>query len=92
MQLDSIDTHGLGALGGAHKGIAHPVHRGAVHLQRGRLLRQLRQGRRAKSLPAALRAAQQLPALPRHRARGFASGVRQLNANRCLRGQLAGAM
>ena len=92
MQFNSIDPHGLGALSGAYKGIAHPVHRRTVHLERGSFLRQLRQGRGAQGLPAALRPAQQLTTLPRHGAGGFAPSVRQLNAYRSVRGQLAGPM
>jgi hypothetical protein len=68
VNLHRLDPDARGALGRCDKGIAYPCHLRQRQFGRWRLAGQLRQSRGSKGLPAALRRAQQLPALPRQRA------------------------
>ena len=82
MQLDRVDAQARRPACGIDEALPQGRKAGGIECAGRRFGRQVRHLRRPHRLPAAIGLADQLPALPGTTARGFATGMTELNGNR----------
>ena len=80
VQLDRIDARPHGAPGSLNEGLAYALHVVRRHLARERPIRTERNGGWSNRLPGVARPIERPAAFPRTLRRGFAPGMRQLDA------------
>ncbi len=85
VQLDGVDAEPFGAPGGGDKGVADAFQAGVVDRVRRAFALLVRNGGGSFGLPAAFFQWQQLPAVPRPRARRLAAGMGELHRDGGLR-------